>query len=83
VDAAGKLQGVSVNSSPGKSLAELSKTIPNKQVGSTTVGQVRRLGGDVLPKATPNNPYHCEMCNITPTQAETLFTPTVKNPNIP
>jgi hypothetical protein len=81
IDDAGKLQGVSVNSAPGASLEELTKTIPNKQVGVSTVGDVRAAGGDVIPSPTPNNPTHCTMCGIMPEQAEDLFTPTVPNPN--
>jgi RHS repeat-associated protein len=82
VDSAGKLQGVSVNSAPGASVKELSKTIPNKQVGVTTVGDVRAAGGNVVPSGRPGNPTHCTMCGITRQQAEQLFTPTVRNPNL-
>jgi hypothetical protein len=35
LDEAGKLHNVSVNSAPGKTLAELTVMIPNKQVGVT------------------------------------------------
>jgi RHS repeat-associated protein len=76
-----KLSGVSVNSAPGASLEDLTKTIPNKQVGVTTVGDIRTSGGDVISSPTPNNPAHCTMCGVTPEQAESLFTPTVPNPN--
>jgi RHS repeat-associated protein len=81
IDAAGKMCRASVNSAPGKTAQELSVTIPNPKMGVTTVGDIRRLEGDVVPKPTPNNPYHCEMCGITPQQAERLFTPVVPNPN--
>jgi RHS repeat-associated protein len=81
VNEAGELSGVSVNSAPGKTVQELTTTIPNKQVGVTTVGEVRQAGGTVTPKPTTNNPYHCELCGITPKKAEELFTPTIKNPN--
>lgn len=81
LDKAGKLQGVSVNSAPGASLEKLTSTIPNKQVGVTTVGKIRQAGGTVTPSPTTNNPTHCTMCGITPTQAEKLFRPTVPNPN--
>jgi RHS repeat-associated protein len=80
-DADGRLQGVSVNSAPGKTVQELSKTIPNGQVGVTTVGQVRQAGGTVSPSRTDDNPDHCTMCGLTPQDASTLFTPTVRNPN--
>ncbi|PIF75062.1 RHS repeat-associated protein [Variovorax sp. 54] len=81
IDSAGKMCGASVNSAAGKSVQELSTGIPNPKMGVTTVGDVRRLGGDVVPAPTPKNPDHCLMCGITPAQAERLFTPVVPNPN--
>jgi Pretoxin HINT domain len=81
IDEAGNLQGVSVNSAPGASLEDLTKTIPNKQVGVTTVGDVRAAGGKVVSSPTPSNPTHATMSGITPKKAEELFTPTVPNPN--
>ena len=81
LDASGRMSGASVNSATDKTLKELSATIENKKLGVTTVGDVRRAGGDVVLKPTPNNPHHCEMCGITPQQAEKLFTPVVSNPN--
>jgi hypothetical protein len=82
IDANGNLQGVSVNSAPNASLEELTSTIKNGQVGVTTVGDIRAAGGDVIPDPTPNNPYHCIMCGISPAQAERLFTPTTPNPSL-
>ena len=73
--------GVSVNSAPGASVKELSGTFPNKQVGVSTVGDVRAAGGDVVASPTPKNPNHATMGVITPEKAEELFTPTVPNPN--
>jgi RHS repeat-associated protein len=83
IDSAGKLDHVSVNSAPGRDINELSNGIRNGQIGVTTVGQVRRAGGDVIPDSivNPMNPYHCRLCGITPAQAETLFTPTIPNPS--
>jgi hypothetical protein len=81
LDSAGKLQGVSVNSGAGKTVEQLTVGIPNKQVGVTTVGDVRRAGGDVLPSPTAGNPNHCTLCGITPQQAERLMTPTIRNPH--
>jgi RHS repeat-associated protein len=80
VNSAGNMCGASVNSAAGKTVRELSATIPNPKIGVTTVGDVRRLGGDVIPNATPNNLFHCEMCGITPKQAEQLFTPVIPKP---
>lgn len=82
MDAAGKMDGVSVNSAPGKTLEELTAKIPNKQVGVTTVGDVRKAGGDVIPSATTKNPDHCTLCGITPEKAEQLMNPTQRNPNV-
>jgi hypothetical protein len=72
-----------VNSAPDKTLVELTAPIPNKKVGVSTVGNVRSAGGDVVPRPTSDNPFHCELYGITPEKAEQLFTPTVQNPNIP
>ena len=80
-DGSGKLNGVSVNSAPGKSVKDLTTSIPNGQVGVTTVGGVRRAGGDVTRSPTASNPDHCTMCGLTAEQAEKMFTPTVPNPN--
>lgn len=81
LDEAGKLHHVSVNSAPGKTLAELTVTIPNKQVGVTTVGEVRAAGGQVLPKPTVRNSDHCVLEGLTPEETVYLFTPTVRNPH--
>ena len=80
-DAAGKLDGVSVNSAPGKSLKELTEGIPHNKVGVTTVGDVRKAGGDVVASPTRNNPNHATMSGVTAQEAERLMTPIVRNPN--
>jgi RHS repeat-associated protein len=82
LDEAGRLQGVSVESANGASLEALTASIPNKQVGVTTVGQIRAAGGQVVP-SPGRSTYHATMSGITPQQAERLFTPTVPNPNRP
>jgi len=63
-------------------LEELVKAgkIPHNKIGVTTVGEVRKAGGKVIPDGTPNNQYHCTLSDITPEQAEKFFTPTRKNP---
>ena len=81
LDDAGKLNGVSVNSAPGASVKELSATIPHSKVGVSTVGDVRRAGGDVVRSPTAHDRNHATMSGITPKQAEELFTPTIPNPN--
>ena len=84
IDAAENLQNVSVNASPARTLAELTTSLPHRDIGTTTVGAVRRAGGEVVSDARgPNNPWHCLPHGITPAQAESLFAPTVPNPNRP
>jgi hypothetical protein len=81
LDEAGKLHNVSVNSAPGKTLAELTVTIPNQRVGVTTAGEIKAAGGHMLPKPTARNPDHCVVEGLTPEEAVRLFTPTVRNPH--
>lgn len=76
----GKLSGVSVNSKATLSVQQLSDGIPNGKVGVTTVGDIRKLGGDVVPSPTRTNPNHATMFGITAEQAETLFNPVIINP---
>jgi hypothetical protein len=89
VDAGGKFQDVSVNAAPGLSVKELTAPdaqtgypgIPHNQVGVTTVGKVRALGGDVVPTPRKRNPNHASLSGLTPEQASSLLRPTMKNPN--
>jgi hypothetical protein len=89
LDPGGKVQDVSVNSASGLSVGELTSPnvqtgypgIPHKQIGVTTVGKVRALGGDVAPSPRRSNPNHATLSGLTPEQASSLFRPTVKNPN--
>ena len=85
LDASGKLEGVSVNSGADASLLDLTRSLPHNQVGVTTVGDVRKIGGDVLPSPRLNgsnpNPFHSTLQGVTPQQAEQLFKPTVPNPS--
>lgn len=62
------------------SIEDLSNRIPNGKIGITTVGEIRKLGGDVIPNPTKNNPNHALLSGITPEQASELFTPVVDNP---
>ena len=77
----GTLSGVSVNSAPGASFDDLTTTIPNRQVGVTTVGDVRDAGGNVVRSPTVHNPYHSTLSGITTSRAERLFTTTRINPH--
>jgi hypothetical protein len=89
VDAAGRVQGVSVNAAAGLTAMELSAPdpqtgfpgIPHNQLGVTTVGKIRALGGDVVPSPRKKNPNHATLGALTPKQASSLFRPTVRNPN--
>lgn len=73
------LDGISVNSSKGKSIEELSEGIPHNKVGVTTVGDVRKAGGDVVPSPTKKNPNHATMSIPDSKTASGVMT-TTKNP---
>lgn len=85
----GTLQGVSINSAQGATVGELTAPVPetgypgilNNQVGVTTVGAIRRCGGDVVPSPTRTNPHHATLSGLTPEQASRLFRPTILNPS--
>jgi hypothetical protein len=80
-DGAGRVYNVSVNSAPGRSIADLSQTIPNKQIGVADVGAIHAAGGSIQAAASrEGNPYHCLVGGCTPEQFSELFTPTIKNP---
>ena len=64
VDASGSLYGLSVQSAPGKTVAELAAGLPNRKLGVTTVGAVRAAGGVVTPDPHDNRPYHCLVGDI-------------------
>lgn len=77
----GLLDGVSVNSSGyGQSLGEIANGIPHSKVGSTTVGQVRAAGGDVIPSPNPRNPWHATMSGVDADTASELMQPLIPNP---
>jgi hypothetical protein len=77
-----------VNAAAGLSVAELTAPnaqtgypgIPHNQVGVTTAGKVRALGGAIVPMPRKKNPHHATLSGLTPEQASGLFRPTVKNP---
>ena len=81
MDADGKLYGVSVNSASGKTIAELAVGIPHKRIGVTSVGAVRRAGGEVTPYPTIYNPNHCQSESIFVLTAHDLLNPPVPNPS--
>jgi RHS repeat-associated protein len=77
-DAAGNVHGVSVNSGP--TIEDAAQGIPHKQIGTTTVGDVRQAGGTVVRDPVPGNPGHCLVGGMTAEALSGLLTPTIKNP---
>jgi hypothetical protein len=75
----GHLDGISVNSTATGTEASLSKGIRNGKVGTTTVGEVRAKGGDVVPSPTRNNPNHATM-SIPNSKAASELMKVKKNP---
>ena len=71
--------GISVECAVGLSIAELAAAIPHGQVGVTTVGKVRKAGGDVI-RTSGRSPYHATLTGLTPEQISRLLTPTISNP---
>ena len=81
VDTASNLHGLSVNSAPGKTVAELAVGMPNRQIGVTSVGAVRAAGGEVIPHPTVQNPYHCQIEDISADAIHILLNPPDLNPS--
>lgn len=73
------ITGVSMECAVGLSIAQLAIAIPHSQLGVTTVGAVRREGGDVV-RTTGRSPYHATLVGLTPEQASGLLTPLIPNP---
>ena len=71
--------GVSVECTAGLSVAELATAIPHGQIGVTTVGAVRQMGGDVM-RTTGRSPYHATITALTPKQISELLTPIIPHP---
>ncbi len=59
---------------------ELSKNLPNPKIGVTTVGQVRKAGGNVI-KTTGRSPNHATLTGLPPEKISELFQPPMWNPN--
>src|SRR5438105_15553465 len=55
--------GVSVESAAGVSVEELARAIRHGQVGVTTAGAVRALGGDVV-RTAGRSPHHATLTGI-------------------
>lgn len=71
--------GVSVESGEKLTIVELAVMIPHGQVGVTTVGEVRKAGGDVI-RNSGRSSYHATLTGLTPEEASRLLTPTIPNP---
>ena len=76
------ITGISVECAVELSVAELAMTIPHRQVGVTTVGEVRSSDGDVI-RTSGRSPNHATLTGLTPEQTSLLLTPTIANPSQP
>jgi hypothetical protein len=73
------ISGISVECSAGPPLEHLATAVPHGQIGVTTVGKVRELGGDVI-RTSGRSPHHATLTGLTSEQASGLLTPTIPNP---
>ena len=71
--------GVSAESAPGLTVAELAAKLPHGRVGGTTVGRVRAAGGDVIP-TRGRSPNHSTVTGLSGGELSRLLTPTIPNP---
>ncbi|MEH2236477.1 hypothetical protein [Nostoc sp.] len=71
--------GISVECALGLSVKELAINIPHRQVGVTTVGEVRKTEGDVI-RTSGRSPHHATLSGLTPEQISNLLMPTYPNP---
>lgn len=71
--------GISVECAVGLTIEELATTIPHGQVGSTTAGEVRKVGGEVV-RTSGRSPDHATLTGLTPKQISNLLNPTFPNP---
>jgi hypothetical protein len=61
---------------------DLAKPLPHNQIGVTTVGDVRKAGGDVI-KTAGKSENHATLTGLSPQKASELLNPVIKNPNKP
>jgi hypothetical protein len=73
------VMGASVECEIGLSVEELASALPHGQIGVTTVGVVRAVGGDVV-RTSGRTPHHATMVGLSPDEASRLLTPTIPNP---
>lgn len=72
------ITGISVECSSEVILEVLASNIPHGQIGYTTVGKIRQLGGDVV-RTSGRSPYHATLTGLNPNQISSLLTPTIPN----
>ena len=75
----GRLSGISVNVSTGRTKEELSSTLPHGQI-ATTSEQIEARGATIVPAPSKANPYHALINDILEKEAEELFSKKEKNP---
>ncbi|MGI8425038.1 MAG: flavoredoxin [Actinomycetota bacterium] len=81
IDSNGRLEGISVQSAPDRSVKELvGFWVPHKRIGVTTAGKIRAAGGYLLKEPLRNNPYHCVVSGLTAAQLAKLLSPSVPTP---
>ncbi|MDS3859665.1 hypothetical protein RIF25_02475 [Thermosynechococcaceae cyanobacterium BACA0444] len=59
--------GISLECGVGLSIGELAADIPHEQIGSTTVGEIRKGGEDVI-RTSGRSPFHPTLTGLTPKQ---------------
>lgn len=64
---------MSVNSAQHVGVKGLSEGLPHNRIGVTTVGDIRKAGGNVVPSPTRSNPNHATLSGLSPGQAGSLF----------
>jgi hypothetical protein len=74
------ITGISVECEGEVSVEALSVSIPHSQVGVTTVGAVRAIGGDVI-RTSGRSPYHATLTGLISEEISLLLTPTIPNPS--
>ena len=62
------------------SVGELAKSLPHNSIGVTTVGDVRKAGGDVI-RTSGKSANHATMTGLSPQKASEILNPVIKNPN--
>lgn len=72
--------GISGECGDGVSVQELSASIPQGQVGVTTVRAVRKAGGEVI-RTSGRSQFHATLTGLTPDQISLLLNPTISNPS--